>query len=156
MPLVPELRRQLSGRLVLGFGGDGAEEPQVMLLQEVQGALGEGISLFHPELPSDVRVDVFGIEPYRVQNPEGFFQNHLPDPVSGHRDHCVTCHYPLHSERACCRFQEVVTVTEWRITPATWRPHKSIFSSQLPPYQVFASPCHHQLLWDRPQRGKPE
>ncbi len=95
--LVPELRSQLRGGLVLGLGGDGPEEAQVVLRQKVQGPLREGVALLDPELPADVGVDVVGLKAHGIQNSKGLLQNDLSNPVSGHGDHGMACHCRLHS-----------------------------------------------------------
>ncbi len=69
--LFPELRGQFLRRLLLGLGRDGAEEPEMVLPEEIQGSLGEGVPFLNPELPTDIGVDVIGVETDHIAGPEG-------------------------------------------------------------------------------------
>ena len=48
--------------LVLGLGGDGPKQRARRALQNVQGALGQGVAFLAPELPADVAVDEVGVQ----------------------------------------------------------------------------------------------
>ena len=65
--LALELGDQLGLGVLGGLGGDGAEHRGVGVLEELDGARGEGLALLAPELPADVAVGVGGVELQGVQ-----------------------------------------------------------------------------------------
>ena len=90
--LVLQLRLQLRHRLVLRLAGDRAEETELVLGEQVDGALGQRVALVAPVVPADVRVHVLGVESDRVEDPDGFRKDRLAHAVAGHADHCVAGH----------------------------------------------------------------
>ena len=58
--LVAEARIDLRRRLLLRLRGDRAEEPDPVLLEEVDRALRERVALLDPKIPADVGMDVPG------------------------------------------------------------------------------------------------
>jgi len=70
-PRVLKLRLQFLHCIPLRLGGDGSEESQAVLPQKIDGALGKGVPLVHPEIPADVGMDVFCVKSYGIQNSDG-------------------------------------------------------------------------------------
>ncbi len=95
--LVTQPGAKLGLGLRLGLGGDGPEETELVPGQKVDRPLGKRVPLLDPEFPSDVPMDVLGIEPDSIQDPDRLGQNGPSDPVPGHADHRVTRHllFPL-------------------------------------------------------------
>ena len=92
MALASKFGREFGFRLLLGFGSDGAEQSQLVLGQQIDGALRQGIALSAPAFPADVGMDVFGVEADSFQNPQGLGQNLVADSISGHSDYGMFCH----------------------------------------------------------------
>jgi hypothetical protein len=65
------------------LGGDGAEHGGVGSLEEVDGALGEGLPLLAPEFPADVAVGVGGIELQGIQAEPGRLHDLDPHAIPG-------------------------------------------------------------------------
>jgi hypothetical protein len=90
--LVPQLRRELLPGLALGLRRDGAEQPQLVLSQQLDRLLGKRIPLGNPKAPADVRMHVLGVESNRVERANGLREYQLADAVTRHRNHRVLRH----------------------------------------------------------------
>ena len=87
-----------------GFGfflrlrGDGAEQADFVLAQQIDGALGQRIAFVAPALPANVGVHVVGLEADRVEHANRLGQNLVSNAVSRHgydRMFCHECKLPI-------------------------------------------------------------
>ena len=90
--LALELGIELRGGVLLGLGGDGAEQAGVGLLEELDGPVGQGIAFAAPEIPADIAVDVLGVDGQLVEDEHGGFDDVLSDPVAGQDGYPVFGH----------------------------------------------------------------
>ena len=65
--LVGERRVELRRGLFLRLAGDRAEEADLVLLEQLDGSVRQGITFLFPELPTDVGLDPVGLEPRRFE-----------------------------------------------------------------------------------------
>ena len=91
-PLAPEGGRELLLRLVGRLRGDGAEEADVGLAQELDRAVGKRVPLPAPEVPADVSRQILGVEAHGVEDEPGGVHDVAPDPVPGEPGDAVACH----------------------------------------------------------------
>src|SRR5208283_4617972 len=89
VPLALELRPKFVLRLFFRLRRNRAKQSQLVLGQQINGALWQGVALFAPALPADVGVNVLGIKPDSLKNPQSFGENLIPDSISRHGDDCV-------------------------------------------------------------------
>jgi hypothetical protein len=91
-PLVAQPRVELGRRLGLRLRCDRTEQAELVLREELDGLGGQGVALVDPEVPTDVGVDVVGVEADRFQYADCLGEYGLSDPVPWHRDDGVLGH----------------------------------------------------------------
>jgi hypothetical protein len=73
-----------------------------MLGQQLDGALGQRVALFAPQLPADIGVHVLGVEADGVQHTDRLGENGLTDAVARHAHYGVLGHgYLSYILRVC-------------------------------------------------------
>src|SRR5262249_2770023 len=77
---------------LIRFGGDGAEEAQLVFLQQFDRAIGKCIALVTPAIPSDIGRDVLGVEADSFENTDGFRENLVADAIARHADYGMFHH----------------------------------------------------------------
>ena len=92
MAFALERRAEFGLGFLLWLRGDGAEQADLVLPQQLDGALGKGIAFLDPALPADVGVDVFGLEADGVEHPNRLGQDLIANAVSGHGYDGMFCH----------------------------------------------------------------
>ena len=90
MPL--QCRAQFGFGFLLRLGGDGAEQADLVLAQQIDGALGQGIAFLDPALPADVGMHVFGFKADCIEHANRLGQDLIADAVSRHGYNSVFCH----------------------------------------------------------------
>jgi len=87
---------ELGDQLRLGglhrLRGDGAEQGGIDVFEQIDGARGEGIAFLAPELPTDVAVDVLGVQTEAIQDDLGSLVDLDADSVAGEPGNAILGH----------------------------------------------------------------
>ena len=70
---------------LFGLRGDGAEESELVLLEQLDRAIRERIALAAPDVPSYIGMNVFGVEADGFQNANRLGKNLVADAIAGMR-----------------------------------------------------------------------
>ncbi len=92
MALALQRRAQLGLGFLLRLRGDGAKQADLVLAQQLDGALGQRIAFLDPALPADVGVNVLGLEADRVEHANCLGQDLVANAISRHGYDCMFCH----------------------------------------------------------------
>ena len=77
---------------LVGFRSNGAEQAELVLLEQVDGAVGERVAFVAPDLPANVGMNVFGVEADGFQDSQGLGKDLIADAVARHGHYCVFRH----------------------------------------------------------------
>src|SRR6185369_6545324 len=87
-----QFRLQLGFGCFLRLGRDRAEQPQFVLAKEFHRTLGECVPFVTPGFPSDLGMNILGLEPDCVQDSNCLRQHLVSNTIAGHRHYCVFRH----------------------------------------------------------------
>src|SRR5664280_2678386 len=88
----PQRWTQLGLSFLLRLRGNGAEQADLVLAQQLDGALGKSIAFLGPALPADVGVYVVSVETDGVEHPNRFGQDVIANAIARHGYDSVFSH----------------------------------------------------------------
>jgi len=71
---------------------DGAEQADLVLAQQLDGALGKSIAFLDPALPADIGMYVLSLETDGIEHPNRFGQDLVANAIAWHGYDCMFCH----------------------------------------------------------------